>query len=259
MPLKITLLCCAQALLLDAAPNKSLLLTAQAAAPLFDRTVTRSRLPPAVLAMQALLLASSLLLGAAAVQTEPQHGGMAMNALVKSLAPLLSAWMRGHHNTRHWLTALGSFLGIALATGALDAPTSWQAAAAAYIYLLTATVCGVALGLAQERYGQCPLEMAIGSTLICAATLALTPLPQLLSWQALLGVPLYGLLSLYVSRAVRDYSSSVQNNAFLLSLMLNERRAATIALSALVLGHGSDAPLRLFGGAGLALASLQLV
>lgn len=255
MPAKITALCCLQAFLLDGRPNKSLFLTAQAAAPLFDRSVARSNLPLSVVGVQALLFAGSLLLGATASRFDPYHGGAAMNALVKSLAPLLSAAIAGTRGPRCWLAALGSFGGIALATNFDD---QWPSADAlvAYALLFGGTLLGVALGLVQERYGPCPWEMALGSALICAASLVLEPSPAL-DAELVFGVPLYGVLSLYVSRAVRDYSQSINYDAFLFSMMLNERRAATTAIGAM-LQRGSTS-VRLLCGAALALASIQLL
>lgn len=255
MPVTITALCCIQAFLLEGRPNKSLFLTAQAAAPLFDRGVARSTLPFSVVGVQALLFAGSLLLGATASRFDPYHGGAAMNALVKSLAPLLSAALTGARGARCWLAALGSFAGIALATN-FDGQWPSAHALAAYGLLLGGMVLGVVLGLVQERYGPCPWEMALGSALICAASLVLEPSPAL-GAELVFGVPLYGLLSLYVSRAVRDYSHSIKYDAFLFSMMLNERRAATIAIGAVQQqGNGS---IRLLCGAALTLASIQVL
>jgi hypothetical protein len=253
MPATITALCCLQAFLLEGRASKSLFLTAQAIAPLFDRTVARSKLPLAIVALHALLFAGSLLLGASASRFDAYHGGAAMNALVKSLSPLLSALLQGQRSWRHWLAAIGSFVGIALAT---DFHDQWPAAPAllAYTCLFGGTVLGVLHGLLQQHSGNCPLEMAIGAAALCAASLYWEPAPRQFGAELLIGVPLYGALSLYVSRAVRDYSTSINYDAFRFSLMLNERRAATIALGAL----RSPAPLRLVGGAALALASIQL-
>lgn len=254
MPAKITVLCCLQAFLLEGRANKSLFLTAQAAAPLFDSQVKKSQLPLAVVAAQALLFAGSLLLGASASRFDAYHGGAAMNALIKSLSPLLSALLKGTRSTRHWLAALGSFAGVALATD-FDGQSPAPQALTAYAFLFGGTLLGVIHGLVQERHGHCPLEMAVGSAALCAASLLWEPSVPQLSAELLLGVPLYGVLSLYVSRAVRDYSTSIKYDAFLFSMMLNERRAATIALGAL----RSNTPLRLLCGAALALASIQLV
>lgn len=253
MPATITALCCLQAFLLQGRANKSLFLMAQAAAPLFDRTVVRSKLPLATVALHAFLFAGSLLLGASASRFDARHGSAAMNALVKSLSPLLSVLLQGQRNWRYYLAALGSFAGIALASGFDE---QWPAGPAllAYACLFGGTVLGVLHGLLQQRTGNCPLEMAIGAAALCAASLYWESMPAQLGAELLFGVPFYGMLSLYVSRAVRDYSVSINYDAFRFSLMLNERRAVTIALAALV----SPAPLRLVCGAALALASILL-
>lgn len=254
MPARITFLCCLQAFLLENRTNKSLFLTAQAAAPLFDRGVTRSKLPLTIVGLQALLFAGSLLLGAIASRVDSYHGGAAMNALIKSLAPLLSALFKENGNARHWIAALSSFVGIALATNFSDNHWPSLQTLFAYTLLFGGTVFGVALGLVQEHYGPCPLEMALGSALICATLLLWEP-GATLTFELVLGVPFYGILSFYVSRTVREYSQSINHDAFLFSMMLNERRAVTIALGAL----RSNVPVRLICGAALTLVSIHFV
>ncbi len=251
MPLTITILCCAQAWLLERLPDKTLMVTAQAAAPLFDTQIKPSATRWWVVALQGSLFAASLLMGAAAHRRDPFHGGAAMNALVKSLAPLLCVVFKGETRTRHWLAALGSFAGIAIASS-LDSPLALTSQAlCAYGLLFAATLAGVALGFVQEHYGQCWREMSIVSTVICAGAAlyaAHEPTPWLVA-----ELSLYGTLSFFVQRAMRQFTLSINQNAFWLSMALNERRAVTIALGAWT----SNAPTRLLLGAALTLASIQ--
>ena len=256
MPAIITALCCLQALVLEQRSDKGVFLAAQAAAPLFDPSVRRTQLPLRAIAAHALLFAGSLLFAAWASRIDRYHGSAAMNALIKSLSPLLSAWLSGQRSSRHWLAAIGSFAGIAVATDFYIDGTRQGTLAplAAYGCLLVGTVLGVLHGFVQQAYGDCPLEMAVGAALICAST-ALWDAPPALSAELVLGVPLYGALSLYVSRSVREYAKSINYDPFAFSLMLNERRAVTIALGCLQ----SQTPMRLLAGAALALAAIQLV
>lgn len=251
MPATITALCCAQAWLLERLPDKSLLVTVQAAAPLFDGQIPASQVHRAVVVLQGSLFALSLLLGALAQRSDPYYGGAAMNALIKSLAPLMCIAIKGDTRSRNWLAALGSFGGIVLATGTHAWLVLTPDALTAYSLLFAATLAGVALGLVQEYYGHCWREMSLVSALICAGAALYDkhePTPQLA-----LELALYGTLSFFVNRAMRQYTTSVHQSAFWLGMALNERRAVTIALGAWT----SAAPTRLLLGAALTLASVQ--
>lgn len=123
---------------------------------------------------------------------------------------------------------------------------------AAHLLLFGSTLAGVLLGLTQERYGNCWLEMSIGSSLICALSVQWSA--ELFSINVLAEAFHYAVLLFLVHRVVRAHASSVRNDAFLLSLALNERRAITIALGA----FQSDMPYRLLLGSVIALLGVQL-
>jgi len=256
MPAKITFLCCLQAFVLERVANKSLFLVAQSAAPIFDGQLKRSTLPLHVIALQSVLFATSLLLSAAASNYDLYHGGAAMNALVKSMAPLLCMLLRSTRTRRHWVAAAASFLGIVIAS---DFTTSGAASywniGCAFALLFGGTLAGVLLGFTQEYYRPqaCWLEMSIGSTLICALSLGFA-LPEF-SLLLLAELALYGALSFVIGREIRAYSDSINANPFLLSMMLNERRAVTILIGA----YTSGISPRLFLGGALALVAAHSV
>lgn len=224
----------------------------QAAAPLFDSEIRGSRLPLSIVVLQGSLFALSLLLGAMAHRSDAFHGGAAMNALIKSLAPLICVAIKFEYRPLYWVSALLSCVGIVIASTADGLDELATGAISAYALLGAATLCGVALGLVQERHGHCWREMALVSTLICVAVAVLDThqVSADLIWQA----SLYGTVSFFVQRSMRHYSLEVHQSAFWISMALNERRAVTVALGAL----NSAAPLRLLAGAALTLSAVQL-
>jgi hypothetical protein len=255
MPAKITFLCCVQAFVLERVDSKPLFLVAQSGAPIFDQQLKRSKLPLHIIALQSVLFAASLLLSAAASNYDLYHGGAAMNALVKSTAPLLCMLLRRTQTRRHWAAATASFLGIAVASDFNASGASYWNIGCAFALLFGGTLAGVLLGFTQEYYRphSCWLEMSIGATLLCAASVGLA-VPQF-SLLLLAELLLYGALSFVIGREIRAYSDSINANPFLLSMMLNERRAATILIGACTSGISP----RLFFGGVLALAAAHSV
>lgn len=248
----MTVLACAQALLLDYAPHRTLCIVAQAAAPLLDTRRTPP-LPRHIAALQCLLHAASLLLPAYAFRQNPQYGGSAMNALVKALAPILCLLLQWRASRMQIYASVVSYLGFLIASWPSDG--EWRTdLLSAQALLFGGTLCGVLLGLTQQRYGVCWFEMSLGAAALCALTIEWRDITDL-SFVSIAAALAFGALSFAVQAAVRDYSEMVEHDAFRLSMALNERRACTILMGA----AGSDGPVKLICGAAVALAGVQAV
>lgn len=253
MPLKMSLVCCLQAAVLARAPSKPLFLVAQSLAPLLDPDVQPSSAPPTAVAAQSILFALSLLLSAAAHSLDPYHGSSGMNALVKSLAPVLCLALDRSTNNRHWLAALVSYGGFLLATYPGSGILEWSAVAA-LLLLFGGTLAGVFLGRWQRGGQDCWYEMSLGSTCWCLLALAYAP-PPVWSQALLVDAAAYGALSFLVQRLVRQHNKEVGWDPLRMSLALNERRALTIGLTAL----DSSAPARLLIGAAVAVGAASSI
>ncbi len=250
----MSLVCCLQALVLARSPNKQLLLVAQSLAPLFDPDVKRSRVPRTAVVGQSILFALSLLLSNAAQLVDPYHGGSGMNALVKSLAPVLCLALDRSQNATHWAAAFVSYAGFLLASYPSSGAIEWSAVLASAL-LFGGTLAGVFLGRLQKKTGDCWYEMSLGSALFCALALAYNPPSAWSSKEALIDAASYGVLSFVVQRLVRQHSRDVGWDPLRMSLALNERRALTIVLTA----FESEAPARLVGGAAVAVLGASAI
>lgn len=215
--------CSAQALLLEAAPNKLVVGGTQAIAPLFDPQVYAKRqfVAPDIVTTQGLLYTASIVLPLLASHLDSQSGSGALNAIVKSLAPCVCLLIKRSTNARVWLASLVAFFGFWLAIP-VTSPMQLPALALLFLGMLS----GVGLGFTQERYGCAWLEMSGVASAIWLATLAV----QQPAWslQLLLFAAIYCGVSVFVQRLVRAYSHSILHEPLQLSTALNERRALTV-------------------------------
>ena len=239
-------LCCAQAIALESAPNRSLFLFAQVAAPLVDTTLRWSGAPARTIALQSALYATSVLLPAFAVLFDPYYGSSAVNALIKTSAPLLCLLLRRDGSARLWIIALCSCFGFAIASF----PTEFESGAIfAHIFISAGTLCGVLLGMSQKHDGACFYEMSLLSAALCLVTVSA------FDWNFSIDVVArafaHGVLSFFVQREVRLFATKVRHDAFALSMALNERRALNVLIGAI----NTKRPMRLLIGATVAFAS----
>lgn len=240
MPLWLACVCTAQALALDQTPLRvrSIFVLAQAAAPLIDyRRVRRAQRPvqSSIVALQGALFALTLLVPQAVAHIDPEARSGALSALAKTLAPFVSLLLsrRPHSQAAYYAAAL-SWLGTIVAQSAAHPlahkHTSGGGGALIHMLLLGNTVLGCLLGVLQESYGTNWNKLSLWTVCVLAVfarsdfgRLTADDVPALLAYAA---------LSLLVQRTVRAHLDETQNDAFLLSLALTERRALTALLSA---------------------------
>lgn len=254
MPLRMSVLCTAQAVALDFVPCRELCVFTQSVSGLFDRSLKRSRVSLGVVVVQSLLNTAALLLPLAARAIHSERGDSSTNALVKTLTPFMTMLMLKTTNWTRWCAAIVSYSGFVLAVSRSDTDYDWQTLLS-HALLFVAALCGAALGVYQQRFGACYFEVTCVTAVICAANLFRPWFGALDHWRLrdVVTALLYGVVSFWVQREVRQYSESVQYNAYKLNMALNERRALT-ALCAI---NRHPTPWRLVVGTLLAVVGAQ--
>ena len=248
MPLLMSLACCAQALLLDYAPQRAFVAGVQFIVPLLDKQIylsTASIPPMPILVTQCLCYILSLYFPIWATWVDSEQGNGAMNAVVKTLAPCVVLVAQRSRNAKAWLASLVSYSGFLLAAQSTNS-FSWLAIA----LLCAGMLCGVALGLLQQKYGCSWYAMSVAGTSFWIFTTTEWPLFSSIGYCLV-----YGVVSHVVQRQVRAYSESVAHNALKLSSALNERRALSILIYTVV---ASEIRVQWIVGAMVALAGAVL-
>jgi hypothetical protein len=157
-----------------------------------------------------------------------------------------------------------SLLGIYIA---IWPPTLGAGGFAAQALLLLSTLCGAALGVVQQRHGPCWREMSLISCL-CSALCWLVADQQSRGGggtgagggggggaRALLFLLAYSTLSFFVAQTVRAFQQQTRHDAYALTMALNERRAVTILISALLSATDRVELARMLLGSGLAIVA----